>query len=159
MGTLKCPRTWRANNHTHTYTYRDLSSIMPQQTRNQNRSSTGCWGEVIVALAAVERPWSWGWIFSCKRGERGGGGGSVGGPGADCICRAGSDVDDDCGVCDMENPLSRSEFLLKNLHTLSSNPTHRTAPPAVSYKCGNKSWVRVQGGARGRGGWGCSAWI
>lgn len=47
---------------------------MPQQTRNQNRSSTGCWGEVIVALAAVERPWSWGWIFSCKRGERGGGG-------------------------------------------------------------------------------------
>jgi len=43
-------------------------------------------------------------------------------PGADCICRAGSDVDCDCdcGVCDMENPLSRSEFLLKNLHTLSS---------------------------------------
>jgi len=93
------------NTRPYPYTYRELSSIMPQRTRNQNRGSTGCRREVIVALAAVGGVRSGAGLLGWS-GE--------GVPGADCICRAGSDVDCDCdcGVCDMENPLSRSEFLL-----------------------------------------------
>lgn len=47
-----------------------------------------------------------------------------------CVCR-GRDVNSDVGsdVCDMENPLSRSEFLLKNLHTRELLPLCSTSPP------------------------------
>lgn len=45
------------------------------------------------------------------------------------MCR-GMDVDSDVGsdVCDMENPLSRSEFLLKNLHTRELLPLAPRSP-------------------------------
>lgn len=46
------------------------------------------------------------------------------------MCR-GRDVNSDVGsdVCDMENPLSRSEFLLKNLHTRELLPLCSTSSP------------------------------
>lgn len=71
--------------------------------------------------------WGNGGNCRCRAKDRGGRGS---GCCWSCVVCRGMDVDSDVGsdVCDMENPLSRSEFLLKNLHTRELLPLAPRSP-------------------------------